>query len=403
MAQRGWRAEVTAGYAAGSPSRVRPGMPSARHTSPLASHRSWVGELSTGSRRPRPPLRHSDPMGESLRHRLTRDERAHAAAEFAEHQGGVVSRAQLRSRSVTRADVRSEVAAGRWHLAGRHTVVIGAGPLRSTALRWRAVWESGAGAALDGVAALAAAGLTGFDFDRIDVSLPHANRHHRVDGVRVTRRRCMPRTVSAGIPRVHPAPAVLHAAGWAKSDRQAALLLCLVVQQRLVRPADLMGARRQLGRCRRRPLVGAIVADVCDGVHSLGELDFGKLCRDRGLPAPARQVVRTTAQGRVYLDVAWEDISLVVEIDGGHHAAALNSVDDALRQNASSCRANASSGSPSSGCGWLPTASWTKWWRPTPNASGRWLERRRDAERAAYLAFGIPQRRWPGTRKRARP
>ncbi len=37
--------------------------------------------------------------------------------------------------------------------------------------------------------------------------------------------------------------------------------------------------------------------------------------------------------GRVYLDVAWEDVGLVVEIDGGHHALALNPVDDALRQN----------------------------------------------------------------------
>ena len=29
----------------------------------------------------------------------------------------------------------------------------------------------------------------------------------------------------------------------------------------------------------------------------------------------------------------WEDLGLVVEIDGGHHALALNVVDDALRQN----------------------------------------------------------------------
>jgi very-short-patch-repair endonuclease len=44
-------------------------------------------------------------------------------------------------------------------------------------------------------------------------------------------------------------------------------------------------------------------------------------------------VVRTLPGGRVYLDVAWEDVGLVVEIDGGHHALALAVVDDALRQN----------------------------------------------------------------------
>jgi len=43
--------------------------------------------------------------------------------------------------------------------------------------------------------------------------------------------------------------------------------------------------------------------------------------------------VRKGRGGRVYLDVAWEDIGLVVEIDGGHHSLALNPVDDALRQN----------------------------------------------------------------------
>ena len=49
--------------------------------------------------------------------------------------------------------------------------------------------------------------------------------------------------------------------------------------------------------------------------------------------SPSRQAVRTLPDGRIYLDVAWEDIGLVVEIDGGHHAMALNVVDDALRQN----------------------------------------------------------------------
>ncbi|MCA1780653.1 MAG: endonuclease domain-containing protein [Intrasporangiaceae bacterium] len=74
--------------------------------------------------------------------------------------------------------------------------------------------------------------------------------------------------------------------------------------------------------------------DLCEGVQSLGELDFALLCRSRGLPPPSRQVVRQLPSGRIYLDVAWEDLGLVVEIDGGHHALALHPVDDALRQNA---------------------------------------------------------------------
>ncbi|EAP96939.1 hypothetical protein JNB_20053 [Janibacter sp. HTCC2649] len=74
-----------------------------------------------------------------------------------------------------------------------------------------------------------------------------------------------------------------------------------------------------------------MIADVCDGAHSLGELDFGAWCRRYGLPEPLRQTLRTGPSGRVYLDVEWE--GLVVEIDGGHHLLGLNPTDDALRSN----------------------------------------------------------------------
>ncbi|WP_406829675.1 hypothetical protein ABEG17_11775 [Pedococcus sp. KACC 23699] len=271
-------------------------------------------------------------MGGSRRLR-SRQERASAAAQFAAHQGGAVHRQQLRSCGVGRDDVRAEVRAGRWRAAGRHTIVVGPGPLSPDAARWQAIWETGAAAALDGAVALLASGLTGFRTDRLDVSLPHRNRHHDVAGVTPHRRRVMPPTVGAGVRRVRPAEASIHAAQWAASDPQAALVLCLVVQQRLVRPADLASAWARVGRSRRRAFITAVVADLCDGVHSLGELDFARWCRRRGLPEPSRQVVRTTAAGRVYLDVAWEDVGLVVEVDGGHHAAALAPLDDALRQN----------------------------------------------------------------------
>lgn len=108
--------------------------------------------------------------------------------------------------------------------------------------------------------------------------------------------------------------------------------MCLPVQQRLVAPDRLLAAWSTVVRSPRRTFLDAVVSDVCDGAHSMGELDVAGHCRRVGLPPPSRQVVRTAPGGRVYLDVAWEDISLVVEIDGGHHALALNPVDDALRQ-----------------------------------------------------------------------
>lgn len=86
-------------------------------------------------------------------------------------------------------------------------------------------------------------------------------------------------------------------------------------------------------RSPRRAFLDAVVADVTDGAHSLGELDFARMARAAGLPEPTRQAVCTGRNGRVYLDVRWDDVGLVVEIDGGHHTLALNPVDDALRQN----------------------------------------------------------------------
>lgn len=57
------------------------------------------------------------------------------------------------------------------------------------------------------------------------------------------------------------------------------------------------------------------------------------MCRRRGLPKPDRQFVVRTTTGRVYLDVRWLAIGLVVEIDGSGHREGLAVLDDNLRQN----------------------------------------------------------------------
>ncbi|MFN8079651.1 MAG: hypothetical protein U0Q19_08790 [Kineosporiaceae bacterium] len=262
-----------------------------------------------------------------------RRRRTELAAPLAALHGGVVHRRDLRRLGIDEQGVRAEVAAGRWVRAGRHTVVPGSGPVQGEGLLWQAVWESGSGAVLDGVAALMAFGLTGFAPDVIDVSVPAGTHPRRLPGVRVRRRRRMPPVVAAGLPRVRREWATLHAAQWARTDRAAALLVCLPVQQRLVEPGRLLAAWQATTYSPRRALLEHVVRDVCDGAHSLGELDFARRCRDRGLPEPDRQVVRRGPGGRIYLDAEFTDVGLVVEIDGGHHAQALHPIDDALRQN----------------------------------------------------------------------
>jgi very-short-patch-repair endonuclease len=141
-------------------------------------------------------------------------------------------------------------------------------------------------------------------------------------------------TIVRGGIRLTCAPlASIHAAIWARSRRQAALVLVMAVQQRLTTGPALLEVIAGFERLRRRDLITAVVHDTCAGVQSLGELDFARECRRRGLPEPDRQVVRRGRRGRVYLDVFFDTYGLVVEIEGAHHAEPAQILDDALRQN----------------------------------------------------------------------
>lgn len=262
-------------------------------------------------------------------------ERRAAAWAAAECSDGVVSRTALRALGIDRNAVCREVAAGRWRLHGAQTVAVHTGALSDAALRWRAVWEVGRGAVLDGVSALLAAGLQGFTTDVVHVSVAHDQRAPSVSGVRIhkVREPLGQDTVAVGVPRVRPGVAAVRAAQWAVSDRQAALVLCLTAQQRLVNGTGFCDVRWPGGHYGRTAFVRQILKDVTQGVHSLGELDFGRLCRDRGLPPPARQVVRQGPRGRIYLDARWDGIGLVVEIDGAQHRQGLAVTADNLRRN----------------------------------------------------------------------
>jgi very-short-patch-repair endonuclease len=89
----------------------------------------------------------------------------------------------------------------------------------------------------------------------------------------------------------------------------------------------------RIRRDRRRIFIGSVLLDILGGVRSLGELDFARECRRRGLPEPSRQVVRKGRDGRYYLDVFWDDWRVAVEIDGIQHGWVENAVRDALRHN----------------------------------------------------------------------
>jgi hypothetical protein len=272
----------------------------------------------------------------------TRRERRGAAVARAAEFDGVLTLGRLGGLGYDHAAVRRELLNQRWTRLGTHTVALHTGVVGPAALRWRAVWEVAEGVALvDGVSALLAAGLAGYTDDVVHVSVPRGAQCPRVAGVRIHRVTRRPgEAVVGGLPRTRVEVAALRGAAWATSDRQAALVLCMVVQQRLTTGTRLLSALPVVRNRGRRPFVRRVLRDIADGAQSLGELDFAAICRRHGVPPPDRQVLHRTARGRVYLDARWSGRCLVVEIDGAGHRVGLAVTDDNLRQNEVSLERN---------------------------------------------------------------
>ncbi len=176
-------------------------------------------------------------------------------------------------------------------------------PEDGTAMTWwnallqcspRAVAAGCCTAAIGGLTSLLAAGMSGLSGDGlVHVAAPKSSRPlPALPGVRMheTRRWRDEDIVSDPIPRVRTPMAAVQAALWARTDREAALLLIAPVQQRLTTAPEIGEALQVVRRDRRRSLMRAVVGELVDGVHSLNELDFARLCRARGLPEPSRQV-----------------------------------------------------------------------------------------------------------------
>ncbi|MEZ5092035.1 hypothetical protein [Nocardioides sp.] len=193
------------------------------------------------------------------------------AMELAADQANIISRRQLYGLGVTRSQLRAQLVARRWRRCLSQSISITTGPLTVEARRWVAVFEGGPRGFLDGSAALLAAGLEGFTADAIRVSVPRGARVRRTAGLNVRQtRRWQADDVAAGSgpPRARPEVAAVRAALWAKSAKQAALLVTLAVQQGLTSVELLASELLRIRRDKRRVLLGELVLELAGGVRS---------------------------------------------------------------------------------------------------------------------------------------
>ncbi len=68
-------------------------------------------------------------------------------------------------------------------------------------------------------------------------------------------------------------------------------------------------------RHRFRRELQSVVLELAGGVRSVGELDVARRMRERGLPEPSRQSVRTRPSGQEYLDAEFDAYALVMEVE----------------------------------------------------------------------------------------
>lgn len=254
-------------------------------------------------------------------------------AALLERQSGVCLRQQLVELGATDSDLARLVRRRELVRLQRGVYVDHTGSLTAAQRNWAAVLANGEAdrgtdparrrAALADESALAAA------------SRARNGLFRRPDKVRVAvdahrGRPCGPDTVlsrvsrldsvvlwNASPPRMRPEVAALRVASRSADDAGAVAVLTDVIGGRLTTAQRLSADLELLPSLQRRGWLGRVVGDLVLGTSSVLEHTFLVMVeRSHGLPGSSRQVIRRRSGGVEYRDVEYDELGLVVELDG---------------------------------------------------------------------------------------
>ncbi len=239
--------------------------------------------------------------------------------------------------SLRRAVVRA-VRLGEWQRLTTQTFLAGVVPAGDEQRLWAGLLQGGREAMLSGRSALVTHGWTHGHDGSVHVLVPaNVYREPLPDWLlihRVARPPCnpmgQPRRVTAHV-------AVAHAAAWARTDREAVFVVISALQQGLTEAGRLITVAAENRSLHRRGLIIQCAREYSGGIQSLNELDFARICRRYGLPAPVRQTPRYDKAGKCrWIDVEFTTRAgrtVMVEVEGLHHLNPQTWMEDTHRFN----------------------------------------------------------------------
>lgn len=193
------------------------------------------------------------------------------------------------------------------------------GPLTWDQRAWAATLHAWP-AALDGISALAAAGMAPKESE-IRLVLPPGRKVVVPRGIKIRRiqrfEECVQWNVSP--PRLRIEEVVLDQAERARTRTERVAVLADAVRSRRTTAPRLLAVLAERPRFRGRRFTQAVLADIDVGAHSV--LEHGYLVRverPHKLPRGERQTVEETRSGRVYRDARYPQ-GIVIELDGRAH------------------------------------------------------------------------------------